>query len=308
MKRSEVFVGALLCLALILPFGRPAVAQGQVGQNPVSLNELKNARYSGIGRGNESLTLRNGTWQGPPTLPSAASRPWVEFLGDLVARGDLDGDNREEAVVMLASTTGGTGVFHHLAVVRREGASLRNLATRFVGDRIQVIGLRIEDQRILLELVRSGPNDPACCPAEVVTLQFRLVQGRLTPPIEVTPVRPLSPELLAGAAWRLIAWNRNEPAASGVSLRYEQGQFKGVAACNAYGASVQALPAGGSLKVSPPFSTRKACDEPAMVTEHRFLSLLPRVTAFGFDAGRLALQYREGDTTGVMLLERGPSD
>jgi len=330
MKLYGVWAGALLCCGVGLLQAVPdtVFAQAQPRQSaaaaagattaqsadsgvtagPLSLNGLKNATYSGLGHETRALSLRNGGWQGPSAVPSAASRPWVEFLGDLVARGDLDGDGREEAVVVLASNTGGTGVFHHLAVVRHETASLRNVATRFVGDRIQVISLRIDQQRVLLELVRSGPNDPACCPTEVATLQFRLVQGRLTPPIDIAPASSLSVEVLAGQPWRLIAWKRGEPAPSGVSLRYEQGQFRGVAACNGYGASVQAAPSGANLKVGAPFSTRKYCEESTMAIEHRFLNLLPRVNAFGFDAGRLALQYGEGDQAGVMLLERGPGD
>jgi len=302
MKLSGVSILAVMGCATLLQ-GYAAGVQAQAGTGPLSLTELKNATYSEVGHGPRAVQLRNGSWQGQPATPSSASRPWVGFLGDLVARGDLDGDGIEEAVVMVASHSGGTGVFHHLAIMARDASSVRSLATRFVGDRIQVISLRVDQQRILLDLVRSGPNDASCCPTEVASLQFRLVRGRLTPPIEVATPRPLSLELLSGQPWRLTAWKRDEPAPAGVSLRYEQGQFRGVAACNGYGASVQASPASANVKVGPPFSTRKACDEPAMATEHRFLTLLPSVIAFGFDAGRLALQYGEGGQAGVMLLE-----
>lgn len=94
-----------------------------------------------------------------------ASLPRVDFLGELVARGDLDGDGQDEAAVALTTRFGGSGVFHYLAVVAQHDQENRHVATRAIGDRVQVRGLRIAEGRIILDLIRPGPQDAACCPA-----------------------------------------------------------------------------------------------------------------------------------------------
>jgi len=94
-----------------------------------------------------------------------ASLPRVDFLGELVAHGDLDGDSQDEAAVALTTRFGGSGVFHYLAVVAQHDQENRHVATRAIGDRVQVRGLRIAEGRIILDLIRPGPQDAACCPA-----------------------------------------------------------------------------------------------------------------------------------------------
>jgi heat shock protein HslJ len=221
-----------------------------------------------------------------------------------VARGDLTGDGIEEAAVLLASNFGGSGAFLHVAVVGQQASGLRNLDTRFVGDRMQVRDLRIEAGQIMLDVVRAGPNDPSCCPTEVVTLRMRMTGGRLGEAKPVGPATRLSLETLSGSTWRLASWKDSQLAPDGLTLSYAGGQFQGTAACNGYSASVRAPNADRTLKVDPPRSTRKMCEQEKMVTEQRFLDLLAKVNGFWFDAGRLALPYGQGSDSGVMLFER----
>lgn len=145
---------------------------------------------------------------GPP--PGSANVPRVDFLGDLVARGD--GDGEDVAAVMPTTNFGGTGEYHYVAVVDQLAAENRNLDTRLMGDRIQLRGMRIEEGYLVLDIVRAGPGDAGCCPTEVVTLQYRLQDGRLNEPVHVGLSTTLSPEALSGAAWRLSAWKFGEPA------------------------------------------------------------------------------------------------
>jgi heat shock protein HslJ len=237
-------------------------------------------------------------------MPGSASVPRVDFLGKLVARGDLTGDGVDEAAVLLASNFGGSGVFLHVAVVGQQANGLRNLDTRFVGDRMQVRDLRIESGQIMLDVVRAGPNDPSCCPTEVVTLRMRMTGGRLGAAEPVGPATRLSLETLSGPTWRLASWKDSEPAPDGLTLSYAGGQFQGTAACNGYSASVRASGADRTLEVGPPRSTRKMCEQEQMMAEQRFLGLLTKVNGFWFDAGRLALPYVQGSDSGVMLFER----
>ncbi len=110
-----------------------------------SLQELKNATYSGVTEAGASFTLAGGRWEGQPFAPGAASRPSVTFVRDFRLVGDLDGDGAEEAVVLLAANAGGSGEMSYVAVVGRPEGTLTNLATAPVGDRVQVRAAAMTD-------------------------------------------------------------------------------------------------------------------------------------------------------------------
>lgn len=271
---------------------------------PLGLTRLQNSTYSGLEGIDGEVVLEAGHWEGPPPLPGSASVPRVDFVGDLVARGDLDGDGRDEAAVLLATNFGGTGVFHYVAIVEQRGAENRNIATHAVGDRIQLRSMHIEEGRLVLDLVRARPDDPACCPTEVVTLQFQLQGDRLSDPVQVGSSRSLTPEVLADGRWRLAAWKFGDPVQGRLTLAYTDGRFIGHAGCNEYFAPVTATDDSGSIEVGQAASTRKACDATVMSNEQRFLDILPRIERFWFHAGQLALAYDSGADSSVLFLDR----
>jgi heat shock protein HslJ len=297
---AALIAAGACCLAL---WSATCAAQAGPAER-LTVSALKNTSYSGIQDIGGPVRLQAGTWQGRPPMPGSASVPRVDFLGRLAARGDLTGDGIEEAAVLLASNFGGSGVFLHVAIVGQQGSGLRNLDTRFVGDRIQVRDLRIESGQVVLDVVRAGPNDPSCCPTEVVSLRMRMTGGHLGAAEQVGPASRLSLNTLSGPTWRLASWNDSEPAPDGLTLSYAGGQFQGTAACNGYSASVRAPSADQTLEVGLPRSTRKMCEQEQMVAEQRFLGLLTKVNRFWFDASRLALPYGQGSDAGVMLFER----
>jgi len=281
----------------------PVLAVGPDTQ-PLGLTRLQNSVYTGFEGIDAPVMLEAGHWEGEPPQPGSASVPRVDFLGDLVARGDLDGDGEDEAAVMLTTNFGGTGVYHYVAVVDQLAAENRNLDTRLVGDRIQLRGMRIDEGRLVLDIVRAGPGDAGCCPAEVVTLQYRLQDGRLSEPVQVGASTRLSLDALVGAAWRLSAWKSGEPAEGRLTLEYSEGRFLGSAGCNRYSAPVKSTDARGTIEVGQALSTRMDCGPEVMSHERRFLGLLPRVERFWFHAGQLALAYGEGSDFGVLFLAR----
>ena len=114
------------------------------------------------------MTLVDGRYEGAPFVPGAATRPIVKLVPGVIATGDLDGDDIDEVVVVLAHSSGGSGVFMYLAVVRDDGGKPENIATVRLGDRVKVLAVGIDDGRIVAELVEQGPNDPMCCPTSKV--------------------------------------------------------------------------------------------------------------------------------------------
>jgi len=274
-----------------------------------TLEELQSATYHGVGEAGGPFTLTGGRWEGKPVAPGAASVPSVAFLQDFRMAGDLDSDGRDEAVVLLAAGTGGTGEVSYLAVVGRSGGQVVNRATAAVGDRVQLRDARIEGRRIVLSVVQAGDQDPMCCPGDLVTRSWELDAGGLKEVASIVTGR-LSLETLAGTEWVLRAWARDEPAPATpeVTLKLDGSNLAGSAGCNGYFAGVKAGPQPGDLQIGAVGTTRMMCPDPEMAVEVRFLRQLEGVKQMRFVAGQLGLAYTEKDgTSGTMLFGRRSS-
>ena len=319
--KSALFAGVyLLLLALGLGCSsepgdekgkgaEPAASPGREGipgfpQN-LTLAQLKNATYRGLEGVDGPVALVEGRWEGKPARPGAASRPAVQFIRDFRLLGDVDGDGEDEAVVLLGASGGGTGEFIHLALVKRQGAEVLNVATVRLGDRVQLRAGRFEGKRIVLDLVQAGAEDAMCCPGDVVTRRWEwTAAGMHEIPSTVPPAR-LSPETLAGLEWVLRQWAWNEAAAAEpeVTLVYRDGKINGRSGCNRYFAAVTAGEQPGDLRIGAAAGTRMACPEPATSVESRFLAQLQGVRKFGFMAGQLVLTYEKDGNTAAMLFD-----
>ena len=95
-----------------------------------------------------------------------------------VAFGDLDHDGLEDAAVILASQSGGSGTFKYLMAMRNTGNVPQQLDSILLGDRVQISALSIADGQVRLEKLQAGPGDPACCPSQRVQEAYRLRDGR----------------------------------------------------------------------------------------------------------------------------------
>ncbi|HET8946340.1 MAG TPA: hypothetical protein VFQ07_05105 [Candidatus Polarisedimenticolia bacterium] len=140
--------------------------------------------------------LASGSW----SAEDAEGKQSLE-LGPPRARGDLDGDGREDAAVILLSSGGGSGVFVDLAVVLDRNGVPVHAASAPLGDRVQVHGVRIEGTDVLVDVTQQGPCDPACSPTQNTTRKFHFADGRLVdtaPPPKAPPGEGEAPA--AGAA------------------------------------------------------------------------------------------------------------
>ena len=310
MKRSSLFSVlpslVLLPLALACRHGDDLASASNKSQDlsAPTLDELKNTTYSGL-EIQGTVTLKDGNWMGKPFVEGGASRPAVYFVRDFRLTGDVDRDERDEAVVLLGENSGGSGQHIYLAVVERQGSTLRNVATKLLGDRIQLREARIEAGRIFLDLVQAGKEDAACCPGELVTRGWELgPEGLVELAVPGKPGR-LSPETIAGTEWTLRSWDTDEPAPEEpeVTLLFQDGRFSGRSGCNRYFAAVKPGEMPGDLYVGPAGSTRMACPEPEMKVETRFLEQLGKAKKFGFMVGQLMLSYQKENSRGVMLFD-----
>jgi heat shock protein HslJ len=260
-----------------------------------------NLTYSGIGKSG-TVKLADGRYENPP------ARRAVTMARGFRVTGDLDGDGRDEAVVLLAESTGGSGTYNYLAVAGVRSGSVVNVATTALGDRVQVRDARIESRRLVADVLRAGPHDAMCCPGELATEAWELKGAKLIAVGSGVKPRRLTLAALAGPEWVLRSWSWNEPVADSIeiTLAVSGDRLSGRAACNRYFATATAGHTPGEITIGSAGSSRMACPEPQMTAELRFLAQLGTVRKYSFMAGQLALGWGEGDKVGTMLFERRP--
>ena len=142
-----------------------------------TLDELKNASYSGIDMGD--LTLSDGEWQDEPYLPDSHVAPRAGLVDDFYYVADLDGDGKKEAVVLIWSHAGGTGSNSYLAVMDKQGDKIYNVATALIGDRVKIKSSEVTDGKIVLHVLQVDEDDAMCCPTQLATRYWWLENGQL---------------------------------------------------------------------------------------------------------------------------------
>ena len=126
------------------------VTNQQNNQTKLTLNILNNAEYySGSMLPGERIKLTNGTYQAKAPLE------WTTKL-ETVTYGDLNNDGQEDAVVVLSTRAGGTGVFGDLEAVLNQSGKAFNIAIQDLGDRTTVNSIKIESGVIIVDMSPKG--------------------------------------------------------------------------------------------------------------------------------------------------------
>ena len=301
MQRSVSTVGVHGLVALFVA----AVVPAAVSAASCRLNDpavLRNIGYRGIC--DNTAILRDGVYEGKPFVPGGASRPRVELLDMPPVRHDLDGDGIDDAAVLLAESSGGSGVFTYLAVIACRDGRAVNAGTTVLGDRVMIRSVAGQEGAIVVEFVAAGPGEPHCCPTRKVRNRYRLRDGELL--LASSEVQgTLSFADLKGVTWRLSRLGRNERVPEGVKVTavFGDGRVSGSGGCNRYSASVVETDPQG-FSIGPAASTRMACPDPAGGFEDRYFSALQAANRFGFLLGNLVLHYGKGDVRETMTFER----
>lgn len=265
-------------------------------------NTLRNIAYRGIY--DNAVTLQDGVYEGKPFVPGGASRPRVELLDMTPVLHEMDGDGIDDAAVLLAESSGGSGVFTFLAVVACRDGRAVNVATIVLGDRVMIRTIAGKDGAIVAEMVSTGPGEPLCCPTLKVRNTYRLQDGKLLL-ASSEEQGALSLVDLEGVTWRLVHLGRNVGVPEGVKVTavFGDGKVSGSGGCNRYSAAVTG--AGPmEFSIGPAASTRMACPDPAGGFEDRYFSALQAANRFGFLLGHLVLHYGKGKTRETMMFER----
>ncbi len=126
----------------------------------------------------QSVKLTNGEY----TSGSDATAPGfaqVKMVNEPMAFGDLNGDGKADAAVLLAENYGGTGVFVSLLAIVNAGGQPVQAGGIMIDDRPKINLITIQDHLILVAGDIHGPSDPGCCAALPVSQVFGLTKGGL---------------------------------------------------------------------------------------------------------------------------------
>lgn len=256
-----------------------------------NLQQLSNLSYQGIHA--QTVKLKDGMYEGSTFDAGGASRLRVQLIDQLMVSGDMTGDGHDDAAVFLTASSGGSGTNTYLAIVTKSGYSYQNIATKNLGDRIQVRALRFAEGTLILDLIIAGPDDAACCPSMKMRNTYRLVGNDLRQ-ITDKAMGPLTLDDLEDMKWSLAELAEHEPVAPEVSVYaiFDEKRVSGSSGCNRYFSDIEA---GGpyGVEIGPVGATRMMCAAAEMQVEDRYLAALQNVRQFGFLFGQLTLDYED---------------
>jgi len=103
-------------------------------------------------------------------------------LGDPRASGDVDGDGRADAVVILVYQPGGSGTFYYVAALLNLTSGVTATPAILLGDRIKVTGVKLDGRAIVVDLLERSSNQPLSeSPSFASTKRFVIDRGALIP-------------------------------------------------------------------------------------------------------------------------------
>ena len=141
----------------------------------ISGEMLANMTYSSEFTAGGTAPLEDGEYR-EPAAPGSATETVVRFTHQ-VAYGELNG--QPVAAVVLVSDPGGSGTFYSLHIVGLEEGEPVELASTFLGDRVDIDTLSVAANQVTVEMVVAGPQDPLCCPTQQVLQVYELHDGEL---------------------------------------------------------------------------------------------------------------------------------
>ncbi len=103
----------------------------------------------------------------------------VELVDYLIT--DFDGNMTDDAVLVLATSPMGSGVFYELTTLisDTEDDFIRQGQSVLLGDRVKINSISVKEGQINLDMIVHKPGDPSCCPTKKIVKQFYLTDGNL---------------------------------------------------------------------------------------------------------------------------------
>jgi hypothetical protein len=126
------------------------------------------------------VKLKDGYFEA--AQPNSASNIKVKLIKNAI--GDLNRDSLEDGFSILSVETGGSGTFIYLIAITNQQGQPVQAAENFLGDRVKINSLRIENEVLHVDMQTHKETDPACCPSESITKKFVIEDEKFVEIIE----------------------------------------------------------------------------------------------------------------------------
>ncbi len=128
----------------------------------------------------EKVNVKDGN-ASSPIVPGSAENLETTVPNELIAIGDLNKDNKNDAVVILAQSSGGSGLFYYLTSIVNDAGVVKNSNSVFIGDRILIENINISNGEIVVNyLDRNEDDSMADDPHVKVKKNYKFLNGELT--------------------------------------------------------------------------------------------------------------------------------
>jgi hypothetical protein len=144
-----------------------------------SLKEkLANAEYPIEITKSGKAKLSDGTYE-EQAAPGSATKTKVSLLPKYTC-GDLNNDGKKDAAVILVGDGGGSGTFYYVSAVLNKRKNMIPVDSKFLGDRIKINSIKINDGEIVVELMKRSSGEPmSSTPSKKTINKFQLKNNSL---------------------------------------------------------------------------------------------------------------------------------
>lgn len=174
MNKVTVLAAGLLLLVAAFVYWKyePKSSMGDA----VYVADYRNSTYEIFG---EKVTLKDGLSE-VKTAANSAAVVATRYFGN-EARGDLNGDGREDVAFLLTQSGGGSGTFYLVTVALGTEKGYQGLNTILLGDRIAPQTTEIRDGQLIVNFATRKDGEPmTSSPSVGVSKYLRVVDNRLT--------------------------------------------------------------------------------------------------------------------------------
>ena len=166
----------ILTLAITL-----AATFATAAQSDIRSIDFKNFTYPAfcVSEETENITVKDGEFSQEKEMDGYVDRFYFKVFD--VSYGDLNGDRRDDAIILTVCNTGGTGYFSEGFIYSMRSGK-PNLVARIPGGDRAEGGLRkawVENGLLVVESNDPGLHGGACCPQVIVTSRYRVVGDRI---------------------------------------------------------------------------------------------------------------------------------
>ncbi len=169
-----LIIAAAAALALLLFVMRPAMNREAAQVDSAAVQNLT------VIIDKQNFTLRDGVAE-VAAAPGSAAKNTLRVIGDPVS-GDVNGDGRPDAGLLLANDSGGSGTFYYAVVAVDDGGALRATNALPLGDRIKPQDVSFKDGTFVYRFLERSPGEPMAGDPRVpttVTVRLDPASGRI---------------------------------------------------------------------------------------------------------------------------------